>query len=77
MKLSITDHEATILKQALSQNIMAEGILKKINSAEEIQEEIKTCKHEYGHYKGKKECCVKCGCLGIGMGEEWILNNER
>lgn len=76
MKISITNDEADVLKQALKANIMAEGILKKIASAEETQQEVRNCEHDYGYYEGKKECCVKCGALDVGMGEEWLLKGH-
>lgn len=73
MKISITDHEASILRQSLKSNIMAEGILEKIDSAQKLQEEKHECEHKFGEYTGKRQCCVKCGSLDIGMGESWIL----
>ena len=73
MNISITDHEVLVLKQALKSNIMAEGILKKIDSAEQMQEVKRNCEHQYGFYKSEKECCTKCGALDVGMGEEWKL----
>ena len=77
MKLSITEHEANIIEQALEKNIMAKGILKKIFYARLVSQEIKYCDHDYRHYEGKRECCVKCGALGVGMGEEWKLKEEK
>ena len=35
-------------------------ILDKIKVDEERLDKIKNCKHEYGKYEGKKECCVFC-----------------
>lgn len=76
MKLSITDYEATLLKNALKNNIMMKGILGKIDKAKQIQQEMQECNHKMGYYEGKKVCCIKCQGLPEGEIESWILDDR-
>lgn len=86
MALYLEPKEKDLLKPILKSMVetktgeywIAESILKKIYSDEQRLEEMKNCKHEYGEYKGKKECCTKCHNLDIGMGESWeLIDNVR
>jgi len=74
MRLSFTDYELDIIKKSLGGNIMANGILSKVKSGENSQEEQKQCNHKFGEYRGQKTCCVYCESVDIGMEEDWKLN---
>ena len=49
--------------------------LNALKQEKELEEEKILCTHKFGKYEGKKTCCTKCGCFGVGMGTNWTLKN--
>ena len=54
-------------------DFIAKHFFDEIKKARERRKKINECKHEHGKYIGHKECCMKCGGIGEGMGESWTL----
>lgn len=79
--LFLDDIERNYLKELLLKHPSTWWPHKKIQEKIEVEEkrleEIKNCSHEFGTYKGEKECCTKCDAFGEGMGFEWILEKTN
>ena len=75
MQISIDNQTALYIKTKLKGDTWwcATKIIELIDRGFDLEKTRSECKHKWGKYKGKKECCVYCGTYDIGMGEEWTL----
>lgn len=76
--LDETQNEDKILLKLLENSSIypewiKKSLINKVQSDMDRKAIITSCEHDFGTYKGKKQCCTKCSGYDVGMGESWEL----